>query len=205
MDIKSLINKYFIKSKKKVVNLIILFLCGVLLILIGDISSSFANKKTVDKKNAVEVNNSANNSVQNNDISNSYEDTVKKELIDTLSVIDGVGKISVMIHFEGGAIEEVAKNYTDSSSKIQEKDNQGGNRITTENNRSQNVLVINQDGATKPFVLRTYNPTVAGIVIVAEGADDAITRERLLIAVETVMALPKAKISIMPMKKNNSK
>jgi stage III sporulation protein AG len=205
MDIKSLINKYFINSKRKVVNLIILFLCGVLLILIGDISSSFVNKKTVDKKSAVEVNNSTNSSSQNNSISNSYEDTVKKELIDTLSAIDGVGRISVMIHFEGGAVEEVAKNYTDSSSKIQEKDNQGGNRITTENNRSQNVLVINQDGTTKPFILRTYNPTVAGIVVVAEGADDAVTRERLLIAVETVMAIPKAKISIMPMRKSNQK
>ena len=203
MDVKSLINKYFINSKKKVMNLIILFLCGVLLILISDISSNFTSKKTIDKTNAALVLSTANSSLQNSTKSNSYEDMVKNELIDTLSSIEGVGKISVMIHFEGGAVEVLAMNYTDSNKKTVEKDTQGGNRVTTENDRSQNVVIINQDGATKPFVLRRYNPTIAGIVVVAEGANNAIIKERLLVVVTTVMGLTSTKVSIMPMKKNN--
>ena len=72
MDIKGLINRYFIKSKRKVLNLIILFLCGVLLILIGDISTSFTSNKASNKANATLVTTNVSSNIQNSIISNTY-------------------------------------------------------------------------------------------------------------------------------------
>jgi len=205
MDVKNLINKYFINSKKKVMNLIILLLCGVLMILIADISSNLTNKKVIDKESTVEVNNEINTNTQNTISNASYEESIKKELLDTLSTIEGVGKISVMIYFEGGVSEILAMNNTDSNKRTEEKDNEGGLRVTTENDRNENVVLVNQAGETKPFVLKRYNPIINGVVIVAEGAYDSLVRQRLLMATRTVLNLSSNKVSIMPMERNNEK
>lgn len=197
MNIKSIINKYFKNSKKLMINLIILFLCGVLLILISDISTNLTNKKIKDTKNVVEVNTNTQNPI----VSNTYEEITRKELIDTLSEIDGVGKISAMIYFEGGSQSVPAMNVNDTNRKTQEKDNTGGQRVTTEITKNVSVVIVNENGTSKPFVVRQTNPLIGGVIVVAEGADNAVIKERLLIAVKTALNLPSNKVSIMPMKK----
>ena len=197
MDIKGIINKYFKNSKKLMINLIILFLCGVLLILISDISTNVTNKKIKGTKNVVEVN----TNTQTPMVTNTYEEITKRELINTLSDIDGVGKISVMIYFEGGSQSIPAMNVNDTNRKTQEKDTTGGQRVTTENTKNASVVIVNEGGESKPFVVRQFNPSIGGVIVVAEGADNAVIKERLFIAVRSVLNLSSNKVSIMPMKK----
>lgn len=212
MDFKSFINKYFKNSKfdfskffrdpkKLMMNMLIILLCGVLLILIGDITSNMASKKETTKSNSIQVN--AN--LQKDLVPSSYEDTIKKELMDTLSEIDGVGQLSVMIYFEGGSQTVPAVNINNSDKKTEEKDNNGGTRVTTENDKNQSIVIVNEGGENKPFIIKQYNPLVGGVVVVAEGATNVIIKERLLLAVKTALNLPINKISIMPMKKSYQK
>lgn len=197
-DSRGLWSKYFKDSKKIMMNLVIILLCGVLLILIGDIAGNLGNKKQATKVNSIEVN----NNIPKDVISSNYEESIKQELIDTLTEIDGVGKISAMVYFQGGSETVPAININNSDKKTEEKDNNGGTRVTTENDKNQSIVLVNVAGESKPFVVKQYNPSIGGVVIVAEGATNYIIKERLLIAVKTALNLPSNKVSIMPMKKD---
>lgn len=197
MDFKGKLEKLMSK-KNIVVNLIIILLCGVLLILLGDISGSMASKNNTSSSNALEVN----KAISNTNGDDAYAEMVKQELSDTLSKIDGVGKTYVMIYFEGSSRTVPAININDSNSKSEEKDTSGGKRVTTENNKNQNVVIINENGESKPLVLRQNYPPITGVIIVAEGAYNSVVKERILDAVKTALNLNMDKISIMPMGKN---
>lgn len=196
-----IINKQSGNPKKVMMNLLIILLCGVLLILIGDISSNMLGKKTPKKKNSVEVSTTP----ESNVITSNYEENVKKDLINTLSEIDGAGKISVMIYFEGGSQTIPAVNINNSDKKTQEKDNSGGTRVTVENTKNQNIVLVNEGGESKPFIVKQYNPSIGGVVVVAEGAENAVVRERLLLATKIALNLTTNKVTIQPMKKSYDK
>jgi stage III sporulation protein AG len=215
-DFKELKEKLYKNPKKLLLNMIIFFLLGVLLILIGDISGSLSGKSKNERQNSIEVNTSTdpgNNTVSQSQSqtqtqmqsSDSYEGKTKKELIDTLSDIDGVGKISIMINYESGEQSVPAFNEIDSNKRIEEKDNEGGLRVTTENNKNQEIVMINNGSENKPLVVKQYNPKISGVVIVAEGSENPVVKERLFFAAKTVLNLPGSKVSVMPMKKSTDK
>jgi stage III sporulation protein AG len=200
MDLKKVFNKYSKNPKKFMFNMLIFLLCGVLIILVGDITKNLNTKSDKDLKqqNLVEV--SSNAGMLPN--SNNYEEKVKKDLADTLIQISGVGKVSVMIYFQGGSESIPAMNVNDNNKKIEEKDSQGGVRTTTEANKSQSIVIVNDGGNSQPFVIKQVNPAIGGVIVVAEGAENAEIRERLHGAVKTVLNVPGNKVSVMPMKKN---
>lgn len=203
MDLKKLFERAFNfkNSKKAMMNLVILLICGVLLILVGDIVSNMNAKKDGDVKNSVEVTTNAKTAGLPGGAS-SYDDRIKKELQETLSQIAGVGKVNVIIYFDGGVESIPAKNISDVNKKTEEKDGQNGTRITTETSKTENIVVTNEGGASKPFIVKQLNPSIGGVMVVAEGADNSGVKESLQNAVRTVLNLPVHKVSVMPMKRN---
>lgn len=198
MDIKKIFEKYFNgDSKKTVRNMVIIILFGVLLILIADIITGLNNKNTGIQDSTVEVNTTAGIPVT----SNSYEEKIKKDLTDTLSLITGVGKVTVMIYFEGGSESIPAVDVTDTNRKTDEKDNQGGIRTTTEESKNTNVVIIDKNNNREPFIVRQVNPAIGGVMVVAEGAGSSEIKEKIHNAVRTVLNLPANKVTVLPMKK----
>lgn len=198
MNLNNIIEK-FTSNKKLMINLLIILLCGVLLILIGDISNNLASKNN-STSNAVEVSKTISS---NND--DNYSEKIKVELSGILSEIEGVGKTSVMIYFQGGSRTVPAFNINNSDNKTEEKDTTGGKRTTVENNKNQNVVLINENGDSKPLILRQNYPPIVGVIIVAEGAESSVVKERILNSVKTALNLGSDKIAIMPMGKTLSK
>lgn len=197
MKLKLLIENLCKDKKKAVYYLMVILLVGVLLILIGDITTNLLGKNKPRSKNTVEV---ASNS-QSAATAGTYESTIKKELTETLSQMQGVGRVSVMIYFEGGASSVPAFNTNDSNKKTEEKDNQGGTRVTTEITKSQNLLVVNDGSSNKPYIVEEINPKIGGVVVVSDGASDPVIKENITNAVKTVLNIPSNKVSVMPMKK----
>lgn len=199
LNFKKITEKYSKNPKKFTANMIILLLCGVLLILIGDITNNLTSNKAKNnvQKNSIEVN-------TNTGLAStvaSYEEKIKRDLVDTLSQISGVGKVSVMIYFDGGSQSIPAMNISDSNKKTEEKDNQGGNRVTTEVSKNQNVVIVSDGGDNKPFIVKQVNPSIGGVMVVAEGATNSEIKEKIQIAVKTVLNVPAYKVSVLPMKK----
>lgn len=198
MDIKKIFDRYLGGDSKKMVrNMLILILFGVLLILTADIIAGFGNKKEAALKNTIEVDTAVGIPVT----SNGYEEKIKKDLVDTLSLIAGVGNVNVMIYFEGGSESVPAVNINNSSTRTDEKDNQGGTRITTEENKNTNVVIIDKNNNSEPFIVRQVNPEIGGVLVVAEGASNPEMKEKIHTAVKTVLNIPGSRVTVLPMKK----
>jgi stage III sporulation protein AG len=93
-------------------------------------------------------------------------------------------------------------NTTTGKKTIQERDQSGGTRQTTEDSGS-GQLVMNRNGAggEQPVVERELAPQVAGVLVVAEGAGDSRVRAKLFEATRVAMGIEPQKIVVLPMER----
>lgn len=209
MKFKEILEKWFKDPKKFLTNIAVVFLLGVLLLIIGDITGGLfgfgKDKETTEKpyqevkqkESDVEV--SANTEAFPG--GRDYEDKLKKELSDTLIQVKGVGKVSVMIYFEGSSESIPAVNSNDTNKKTEESDKEGGNRTITESSKSSTVVTTGDSGSNKALIVKELRPKIGGVMIVAEGAENSSVKEEVTNAVKTLLALPANKVSVSSMKK----
>lgn len=196
MDFKKVMDKLPRDTKKIVLNILIVILVGILFMIVADTYNQIkvSDKKKKEEKSVIEVTSEVTNPTL------SYEEKIKRELIEILSQIEGVGKVSVMIYFEGGNVTVPAFNENYSTRKIEEKDSQGGNRVTTENTKNINVVLLNDGSSNKPLIIKQMNPNIGGVIVVAEGAKNPMIKEQIITAVKTLLNIPSYKVSALPMK-----
>jgi len=184
------------KNNKKNINILIVVLVGVLFLIAG---STF-KKDSVMSKNK----NPKNKQTQEEKIeieNEDYERETQSKLKTTLEKIDGVGKVEVMITFESGEEKVPAVNINNSTNKSVEKDTEGGTRNTTQENEGSSVVITNNGDKTQPLIVKEYKPKITGVCIVAEGAEDNITKLRISKAVVDLFSLAENKVNVYPMKK----
>lgn len=198
MDFKKLIEKYFKSSRNLMYYMVIAVLLGVLFMIAGSaVSNMNTSRKNDEKKNAIEV--STNSAALGAPAS--YEEKLRRELVEVLGKIKGVGKVDIVIKFEEDIEEIPAKDIDNSQEKVEEKDNNGGTRVTTRENSNEKVVVVNDGSAGgKVVMLRRINPKIGGVIVVAEGAENRELRMELVRAVKTVLNIPDYKVSIHSMK-----
>lgn len=129
-----------------------------------------------------------------------YEDKVRGELKTILSKIKGVGEVDVVIHFEGGQELIPALDSEKSNTVTEERDSNGGNRVNNNNRDGTKVVMSNQGNSTEPLILKTYNPKIVGVLIVAEGADDNRLAYEITKIVSSLYDISENKVSVIPMK-----
>lgn len=94
-----------------------------------------------------------------------YTEALEKRLAQTLSSVTGAGRVRVMVHLESG-VEIVPAVKTET---------EGDRSVTT-------VLTV----GGKPMILREIQPRIKGVIVVAEGAENATVKVNLLRAVATL-------------------
>lgn len=120
----------------------------------------------------------------------------EKKLAEVLSSIDGVGKTEVMITAKSTTEKVTANTTTTNTSSSQ---NNSGN-ITTSTNTTASPVIVNNNGKSEPYILKELMPEVMGVIVVAEGADSAVTKLAIMRAVQTVLQVNSACVEIYPMK-----
>lgn len=194
MDFKKFLKTLESKGlKKNFYNILIVLLVGILIIITGSFFTSKGNAKgvvaTTSNEEGKEVGNDENLSL--------YEQTQKNQLKYILSNINGIGKVEVMISFQGGTERVPAMDSNNSVSKTEEKDTSGGTRVNTQNNNGNKVVVTNNE----PFILKTLNPKVTGVFIVAEGAENNDLKYKITKTVSALYDIPDHKVNVYSMKK----
>lgn len=141
--------------------------------------------------------------VNNLDLARDEEEKrLEDELVNILTQIDGVGKVSVKVNLESGKQYQYAYNENKEKNVVEEKDQQGGTRVTTAVKDGEEMVVIqdSQSGSQKPVVMKELRPAVKGVMVVAQGAEDSLVKASLLEAVQTVLEVPAYKVVVLPMK-----
>lgn len=131
----------------------------------------------------------------------SIESTLEERLKEMLEKMVGVGRVDVMITVESTEEKVVERNMNTSENTTDETDRNGGKRhITTVTSDGQVVLYQATDGQ-QPLITKVINPRIRGVLIVAEGAEDASVRKLIIQAVEKGMNVVPTRISVVPSKK----
>ena len=131
-------------------------------------------------------------------VSLSYEQAQKEELEEILSKIEGVGKVSVMIRFESGEVKVPAVDSSNQISKTAEDDGNGGTRTTEQESQGDTVVMSSNGSSSNPFITKTYNPAVTGVIITAEGATSSKVKYEIQLAVSKLYDIGLDKVNVYP-------
>lgn len=182
------IKKYLaqINNKDLIKNLFIILIIGVILIIIADIF--FQEKKGINSnlKLENEINYTSN-------LEMDYGAILENKLEHVLGQLKGVGSVKVMITLEDTVERIPAFNTTKNNETTNELDSQGGTREIIREDMTIQV-VTGSEGS--PIVLKEIKPTVKGVIVIAEGAEDLEVKERLYQAVKTVLGLPGNRVEV---------
>ena len=200
MNLKEIMNKYLKGGEnKKFSNLILIFLIGVVLVITASFfkGTNSSNVKTgiLVSKNGLDKSNSTTAVVT------AYEEDIKNQLKTILSQMDGVGRVSVMITFESGEETVPAVNNNDNSSTAKGSNNADNSTTTQESSSSTVVTTNDQDGSTKPLIVKIYKPKACSVFIVAEGAENSLTKLMISKSVMDLLNVADSKVNVFPMKK----
>ena len=176
MEIMPFIKNFSFKKNKN--SILIILLIGVLMLVCS--KSLFSENRP--KESAKEEKSAAEKS--END---------ERKLSEMLGKIYGAGKTEVMITYDSTPEKvTVSDSKTSKSVSDGEKSENSGERTT----------VMQKDGNTSaPFVKTEVNPKVRGVLVIADGADNAAVSANLKKAVCAVLDVPVHKVEVMPRKK----
>lgn len=121
----------------------------------------------------------------------------EERLKSILSRIDGVGEVYVMITLKAGASKDILMEQDISYEDTDETDNAGGKRKKyTYSEDNQTVYVTDENGNTTPYVISENAPKIEGIAVIAEGADSAVTRQKIINVIKALFDIEINKISV---------
>ena len=179
--------------------LLLLLLVGMLLLVIAIPVTPSGEKKESDtfQKETGETGVKQSGQI-NTDTMEEYEAILEQRVASALEYVEGVGKTEVMITLKSSSQKVVEKDQTGDSRTTEEKDSAGGTR--TEKSRSSertSVYTQSTDGTQIPYVSKELTPEVEGVLVIAEGGDNAVVIQNITEAIQALFGIDAHKIKIM--------
>lgn len=157
-----------------------LLAAGIFLIVLS--FSTTPKTKMVQSDEAQTVSNNEQENIQ----MSQYQKTLEKNLMETLQKVKGVGKVNVMITLKS------------SSEKVVNKDEQTETRTGSQDSVSSDkqTTVLTNDSQT-PYIIKEIMPEIAGVIVVAEGGEDAAVKNEIYEAVQALFDISFHKIKVL--------
>lgn len=170
--------------------LLLLFLCGVLLLVISWPSGSSKKEKTV-----VETEKTTGKETESRE---EYVRKMEKKLEAMLSSLEGVKRVKVMITLKNSGEKVTLKDSPYSQKTDTRKEGEmetGSSQFSTE---EATVLIETEEG-TKPYVIKEKEPQAEGVLVLIEGMERTGLKNEISEAVEALFGVPSHKIKVMKM------
>lgn len=123
----------------------------------------------------------------------SYLETSLEELLCTM---DGVGKVQVMVTLESSKEAVVEKDKSTVRNSTTEVDSAGGSRNTTDISDEEETIY---GGSDNPYITKVLAPSVKGVVVSAQGGDNAKIVQNITEAIQALFGIEAHKIKIVKM------
>lgn len=127
-----------------------------------------------------------------------YEEAYQKKLKELLENIAGVGEVDVSVTIDSTEETVLQQNERDSQQTTDEQDAAGTKRRTTQITREGQIALYETSASQTPVVVKKIKPRIRGVVVVADGAGDAVVRARITEAVSRGLDVPAHRISVLP-------
>jgi len=167
-------------------NLIVIVLTGVLLLVIA-----LPTGKEDDEKDTRSADTSAGTTGAELPGTQSTADTLEtpldqycarqeQRLEEILNQVEGVGRVEVMLTVSASREIVVLKDTQSVDSGTTEADAQGGTRTVVQSETSETTVSYDTDAGSGPYVVKTLEPEVEGVLVIAEGADNGTVRREII-------------------------
>lgn len=122
-----------------------------------------------------------------------YERKISEELGSILAEMEGTGKVEAWVTLAASS-EKILFQKKDSDIKnLQEEDHEGGIRKEITEKIQQEVLL---DNSGNPYIIKTLQPEVEGVLVLAEGADNGTVKKNITEAVEVLFGIEAHRIKV---------
>ena len=127
-----------------------------------------------------------------------YERYLEEKTSRILEDVEGVGEVTVMITLKSDGQKIIEKDQSSYSQSTDEEDSSGGTR-SVEDQSSDKTSIYEQtaDGSSTPYVSKELAPEVEGVVVIADGGDNAVVAQNITEAVQALFGVEAHKIKIM--------
>lgn len=200
------------KSKQKFPNknqLLLIFLCGLLLlVVVWPVSDTRedSDSGTLDGILPGSTENRGNDSAENEygmaslhtDSMEAYEEYLERRLGNALEYVEGVGRAKVVITLKSSGQKIVEKDLSSNSQASSEEDQNGGTRDTQSRSSDRtSVYAQGSDGSQTPYISKEMTPEIEGVLVIAEGGDNALVVQNITEAIQALFGVEAHKIKIM--------
>lgn len=192
---KDLLEK--IKGKKiipKKNQLLILLLAGILLVVIA-IPSGGKKKPGADSNESVKITGSDSSYTDSRE---EYEEYLENRVAKTLECVEGVGQTEVLITLKSSGQKIIEKDQKSNSQQSEEEDASGGTRNLKDTSSDKtSIYAQGADGSQSPYVSKELTPEIAGVLVIADGGDNAVVVQNITEAIQALFGVEAHKIKIM--------
>ncbi|MGL4791779.1 MAG: hypothetical protein ACRCW1_10245 [Anaerotignaceae bacterium] len=186
---KNTITNFLRKDGKRLkADLVVLLATGILLIVVGNLFFGGENVPSTGQTLSTEVTAEEVPLYPTNDL--------EQRMTEILSLVEGAGKVKVMITYKGSSEIIVAQDE-----KLNEKTEKEAGKSMEEKSLETNAVIISSSGGkSNPLVLKEKYAEIEGVVIVAQGGEDVVVVNALTQAAQALVDVPAHKVQVFKMK-----
>ena len=127
-------------------------------------------------------------------------EAMEQELSNALSKVDGVGKVDVVITLES-TNQKIVEKDRPTSENSEKTDGEGRNSLVSSGSTEEStVYEKSSDGGQSPYVVSETFPEVRGVLVIAEGGDNAAVKQQISEGIMALFRVDAHKIKVMKMK-----
>lgn len=191
------------QKSKKVIYILVVACVALFLLIFG---RSFSNKKDEDPLNEYDLNlepveETAKNEVGADRFIDDLEKGYEEDLKNLLEKTQNLSGVEVMVNLDSTDIKVYERNLMKGQQITNEQDNNGGTRKVEDQTEETEIVFMRQGDQEVPLLSQTKKPKVRGVLVVANGLEDAKMRMWVVEAVSKVLDVPTHKVSVMPREK----
>ena len=122
-----------------------------------------------------------------------YEMYLSQKLEEILTQIDGAGNVQAWVTIASGKEQVFVRESDKEEHKLEESDSTGGTRKEEDRKIKESVL---KDSSGNPYIVKTIQPEVEGVLVVAEGAGDSVIKKNISEAVQVLYGIEANRIKV---------
>ncbi len=127
-----------------------------------------------------------------------YIEAMEEKLCKLVEQISGAGKCHVMLTLEQGAQYVYASESKKVIDETQSKEGEESTKLQQKVNSENRIVVLEENGVSRPLVETSREPKVKGVVVVCDGGNSSVVRERVTEVVATVLGIGSHQVCIVP-------
>ncbi len=129
-----------------------------------------------------------------------YVQTLEQKLSDLVENVSGAGKCHVMVTLEQGTQYVYASEDKKVVDETQSHDGETSSKVQQKDNSERKIVVLEENGVSRPLVETSREPQVKGVVVVCAGGNSSIVQERITEVLTTVLGIGSNQVCVMPRK-----